>query len=67
MGCKMNGDNGSGLGASFLFAVGFLMALIGIVNWLELPSSSWLWQIWWLMWTGVGAFIIRAALDRPKV
>jgi hypothetical protein len=65
-GKHMNNDNGCGLAASCLFALGFILAFVGIVNWLELSSGSWLWQIWWLVWIWVGAFMMRAAFGKRR-
>jgi hypothetical protein len=61
----MNGDNGLNLVASFFFAVGFILTFVGIVNWLEV--SSWLCQIWWLVWICSGAFIMRATFGKGRV
>jgi hypothetical protein len=66
-GKKMNDDNGSGLGASFFFALGFVLTFVGIVKWLELSSAQWGWQIWWIVWIWVGAFIMRAAFNKRLV
>ena len=61
----MNGDNGLSLGASFFFALGFILTFVGIVNWLEV--SSWLWQIWWLVWIWFGASIMRSTFSKGRV
>jgi hypothetical protein len=35
------------------------------VNWLEV--SSWLCQLWWLIWICSGAFIMRATFGKGRV
>jgi hypothetical protein len=43
------------------------LTFVGIVKWLELSSAQWGWQIWWIVWIWVGAFIMRAAFNKRPV